>query len=775
MRILVLTIFSLFSFCSHAQNQFALLIGINQYAPPPGNSPSSTDGRTDFPNLEGCRNDVNSMYSIITSRFAFDPKNIDTLFDNNATRESILHGMNELLLKCHAGDIACIYYAGHGSQVRNSLSANKKDLRDESIVPSDTWKPGVRDIRDKELSRIFNAFLDKNIKLTVIFDCCHSGSISRGPNLLPGKLRFMPESNWDAKDPSQSQVPEKRAGNNFLIFSSCQANDKATELSIREDSGIIIHHGAFTHALAEALQQESANISALGLFLASRGILKNYGLSQEPVIGGSAERQSESLFGLAKGKLLDHSTVAVEYVKDGKVVIQGGWALGIYKGNELARISDNDLMDTLFKLKVEMVEGVNRAFASVLKGEIKDIKPGNLFRVTNWASPDIPLINIYIPNNPYSELDIKKITGIAAEVKRSPKIVWLESIRDADPYTTIFFEKGKAFIRTDKATPEELKNINAQSILGLCKKDSTLYFEIPASGDSANNFAKKLKLNHNVNIVDDMAQANYCLFGKLGRNNAPAYGFRKSQTSASDSLESMPVVTDCFEIRQYDSRSVADSLAELVKKLSKIRAWLSIIKTPDGSHRSFPFHMEIMNEEKKQLVKDRYRIGDSISFSIVSDSDYFSFEASLKPKFAYVFALDQSGRMSLYFPDSAEGNSLNMFPKYIDNKLISHYPINLSSRIGLPTGTDNYFLLASETAIPNPYQVFNQESVNTGVIARGGGTGEFSPLAQMLDTGNVGTSTDADKNYKQRSPPGKPPSKLPSTWSLQKLAVKCTY
>ncbi|MBK8141780.1 MAG: hypothetical protein IPK57_12810 [Chitinophagaceae bacterium] len=53
------------------------------------------------------------------------------------------------------------------------------------MVPSDTWKPGVQDIRDKELAKVYNAFLDKGVKLTVIMDCCHSGSLSRGPN-TPG-------------------------------------------------------------------------------------------------------------------------------------------------------------------------------------------------------------------------------------------------------------------------------------------------------------------------------------------------------------------------------------------------------------------------------------------------------------------------------------------------------------------------------------------------------------------------------------------------------------
>ena len=93
------------------------------------------------------------------------------------------------LKKSNANDFAFIYYAGHGSQVPNSL-AREEDKKDESMVPSDTWKPGVQDIRDKELAKVYNAFLDKGVKLTVIMDCCHSGSLSRGPN-TPGQFRFI--------------------------------------------------------------------------------------------------------------------------------------------------------------------------------------------------------------------------------------------------------------------------------------------------------------------------------------------------------------------------------------------------------------------------------------------------------------------------------------------------------------------------------------------------------------------------------------------------------
>ncbi|TAL45138.1 MAG: caspase family protein, partial [Chitinophagaceae bacterium] len=212
-----------FLFCG-AQEKRALLIGIDTYTPPDEYEPSSTVGRTEFMDLAGCVNDARSMQSIITSRFKFSTDKIDTLFNTDATRDAILKQINALLEKSKPGDIAFLYYAGHGSQIRNS-SSKEADKKDETMVPSNTWKQGVQDIRDKELAKLYNKFIDKGVKLTVIFDCCHSGSLSRGPqDANPPKFRYIAESNYDAKDPSQPTPPETRKEGTFLIMSAAQDN-----------------------------------------------------------------------------------------------------------------------------------------------------------------------------------------------------------------------------------------------------------------------------------------------------------------------------------------------------------------------------------------------------------------------------------------------------------------------------------------------------------------------------------------------------------------------
>lgn len=275
-----------------AQQQHALLIGINKYNPPEGEAVSEI--RDDFPDLSGPVNDVATIKSIIQARYNFAAANITTLIDEQASRKNMLKAFDDLLEKSNRGDIAFIFYAGHGSQVKNTLSA-EKDKVDESMVPADYWKPGVQDIRDKTLSAVFNKFIDKGVILTCIFDCCHSGSLQRGFQAQPPHARYMKSPSYDAKDPSKPLRPESRPGNNFLIISACQDNERAMEIHDTIQGA----YGIFTNSLALAMLQQSPDAPVYTLFTATTALITTR-LQQSPVIAGDKSRINGTLFGIAK-------------------------------------------------------------------------------------------------------------------------------------------------------------------------------------------------------------------------------------------------------------------------------------------------------------------------------------------------------------------------------------------------------------------------------------------------------------------------------------------
>ena len=143
----------------------------------------------------------------------------------------------------------------------------------------------------------------------------------------------------------------------------------------------------------------------------------------------------------------------------------------------------DDKNDTLFKLKVDTVLSITSSLASVIKGNIAEIKPGFQFRITNWVSSGRPLLKVYIPNSQMTEADVLKFISAVEELKHSPKIKWLDNIGKGteEPYTTVFWQDDKCFIKVGKDASKEIININAQNILQYCKKDSTLYVELPVS------------------------------------------------------------------------------------------------------------------------------------------------------------------------------------------------------------------------------------------------------------------------------------------------------
>jgi hypothetical protein len=193
----LLAVFCLFAPMLQAQQKYVLLIGIDTYQPPntvikppPGVAAGRfAPGAPLFTNLAGPTNDVASMRQVLTSaKFGFpnDDQHIHLLENGDATRAGILAALNQYLIsQPQKGDMVVLYVAAHGS-LRVNTKSNKQtfDLGgkptplDNTIVPADAYL-GAEDVRDREMARIFNKALDKGIRLTAIFDTCHSGGAER--------------------------------------------------------------------------------------------------------------------------------------------------------------------------------------------------------------------------------------------------------------------------------------------------------------------------------------------------------------------------------------------------------------------------------------------------------------------------------------------------------------------------------------------------------------------------------------------------------------------
>jgi hypothetical protein len=159
----------------HAQytTKYALILGLNDYYIQPGVKHGAS--------LRGCVNDANAMRGLLINRFGFSAANIQMLYNEQVTSKNVLGQMRLILEKCRPGDAFVFYYSGHGAWMSNPM--NKADSikrgMSQSMVMSDLYSPGLECLlTDEMLKAAFNEFVDKQVIVTSLFDCCYSGNLA---------------------------------------------------------------------------------------------------------------------------------------------------------------------------------------------------------------------------------------------------------------------------------------------------------------------------------------------------------------------------------------------------------------------------------------------------------------------------------------------------------------------------------------------------------------------------------------------------------------------
>ncbi|KAL0638095.1 Ca(2+)-dependent cysteine protease [Maublancomyces gigas] len=143
----------------------ALLIGINYFG---------QRGQ-----LRGCINDVKNMSTFLHQRFQYKREDMVILTDDQQnprsqpTKQNIIQAMHWLVKEAQPTDSLFFHYSGHGGQTKD-LDGDEGDGYDETIYPVDFRYNGH--IVDDEMHRIMVAPLKPGVRLTAIFDSCHSGS-----------------------------------------------------------------------------------------------------------------------------------------------------------------------------------------------------------------------------------------------------------------------------------------------------------------------------------------------------------------------------------------------------------------------------------------------------------------------------------------------------------------------------------------------------------------------------------------------------------------------
>ncbi|MGB3405521.1 MAG: caspase family protein [Microcoleaceae cyanobacterium] len=113
---------------SSTQRKLALLVGINQYP----------KKRGEFEPLQGCLTDVELQKELLIHRFGFQPQDVLTLTDGQATRAGIESAfLSHLVEQAGPKDVVVFHFSGYGCYLPRSTTPTEPATVQSALVPVD--------------------------------------------------------------------------------------------------------------------------------------------------------------------------------------------------------------------------------------------------------------------------------------------------------------------------------------------------------------------------------------------------------------------------------------------------------------------------------------------------------------------------------------------------------------------------------------------------------------------------------------------------------------
>jgi metacaspase-1 len=262
----------------------SLHIGINDY-PGTGND------------LSGCVNDANDWREAMEAR-GFKATSV---VDGEATKSNMIDAISKIIGDTGNKDIAVITYSGHGTWVPDE-DDDEVDGRDEALCPHDIAAGNV--LTDDELYDIFSG-RERGSRIIVISDSCHSGTVSKVANLMPGvasaprqfqKIRFLAPEVYIKANKSllrrAKQVEKIRANGKIraacVLLSGCKDDEYSYDAWFNERP-----NGAFTYTALQTLKGFPEKATYRDWHRKVREILPHVNYPQTPQLSGSHTQRTK--------------------------------------------------------------------------------------------------------------------------------------------------------------------------------------------------------------------------------------------------------------------------------------------------------------------------------------------------------------------------------------------------------------------------------------------------------------------------------------------------
>ncbi len=289
----------------------AILYGINDYAT--------------IRDLRGCINDTELIQQLLIHDYGFNEDDIRIRHDAEVTKTCFEGDITWLTQDTEPNDRLVIHFSGHGSYVP---SDNDDEAVDELIcLHGMDWHDPTTYLVDDDLGDLLHR-LPSHADITVILDCCHSGTGTRavtrsgeasptldalaslpvaGPHpvegeVIPPEARFVPPPPEFRRPESQRRRSMTRSALNHLLLAGARDHQTAADAFIDDD-----YYGAFSYYLC-ATAAENPDATASEIMTKAITEIASEGYSQVPQIEGI--NQKKVLFG--GGRFLQNSPSMTE-------------------------------------------------------------------------------------------------------------------------------------------------------------------------------------------------------------------------------------------------------------------------------------------------------------------------------------------------------------------------------------------------------------------------------------------------------------------------------
>ncbi|MCC5664738.1 caspase family protein [Nostoc sp. CHAB 5784] len=428
------------------RNLYALLIGIDNY--PDLNH-----------RLQGCVNDITAIEEYLNKRF--DQKeyqlHLQTLKDDQATRKAVIDGFRKHLRQAGQDDIVLFYYSGHGSQelAPKEFWHLEPDHLNETLVCCDSRTEGGWDLADKELAKLIAEVAEKDPHITIIMDCCHSGSGTKDPlqetgiRRLPTDKRERPLDSFifsladltqlsDSHDPEKHPTGWKIPKGRHVLLAACRDYETA-----KEYYGGDKHRGSFSYFLIDTLAKANGKLTYRDLFGRTNAIIRSKITAQSPQMEVN-NPEDENKFFLDGAIAERHPYFIVKNDPNYGWVIDGGAVHGVQPPKDeettlLALFSfDANIQDLRDPTKSLGTAKLTRVLPTQSQVDIKDVPDltadGTSFKAVVTSLP-LPPLGVHIEGD---EADVTLARQALATAGLDDK---------ASPYVREEKEVGKAEFR----------------------------------------------------------------------------------------------------------------------------------------------------------------------------------------------------------------------------------------------------------------------------------------------------------------------------------------